>query len=271
MPLLSDDLKTALHLGIELANCLCEIHRVAHESDRVIKVNGDQWSNATNRLPGIYGRLFKTVSKKRLLREIRRANTEQLVSAALLDMHRDKKGRMKTHLAFDVLLREAKETLDFATKHGSRKADRECKSLSSSERKKFIQAVRRDLTTLSPLSWDSIKAALPLEVHETERARREFGRYRSPFDVEYPFEDECDKIEQHLEGQPLSIFQFLRCGEQWTGYDTVRAMNELWRKPDPSDDTIHRALRRLRDELNEIEANIILTIHHKERRAKLEK
>jgi hypothetical protein len=81
-----------------------------------------------------------------------------------------------------------------------------------------------------------------------------------------------DAVEECLTGQPLDFYLFLRDRRHWTKYDTLRAQAKFWRKPDPDDETIHRALRRLREELTAIESSrVALIIDHKHRRAKLDK
>lgn len=85
-------------------------------------------------------------------------------------------------------------------------------------------------------------------------------------------DEDSDPIEDCLSGQPLSIYLFLRPRKRWTSYNTLSQQDDFWRKPNPEDTAIERALRRLRQELTEIEASAVsLMIDTKHRRTKLDK
>jgi hypothetical protein len=84
--------------------------------------------------------------------------------------------------------------------------------------------------------------------------------------------DDHDPVEEVLKGQPLSIYLFLRNRKHWTHYDTLRNKGDFWRKPSPDDSAINRALRRLRQELAEIDVSAVsLSIETKHKRTKLDK
>jgi len=83
-------------------------------------------------------------------------------------------------------------------------------------------------------------------------------------------EAEIDDIEECLSGQQLAIYKFLWGRKHWTNFRTLADQDSFWNTSDPSDETIVRALRRLRNDLNTIGAGVALTISSKDRRTKLE-
>jgi len=103
-----------------------------------------------------------------------------------------------------------------------------------------------------------------------EPMRRHTAEWRERFDRLdanlTPYQTAGDVIKEGLSGKPLKLFEFLRAGKSWTSYSTLKETRCLWRVDDPSDETILRALRRLRDLLNEIGSPIALTIQHQHRR-----
>lgn len=80
-----------------------------------------------------------------------------------------------------------------------------------------------------------------------------------------------DPVEECLTGQPLEIYRFLRERKHWTDYKTLRGKHILWRKPNPEDSTISRALRRLQAELNGIDGSAAVKIEKMAKRTKLDK
>lgn len=83
-----------------------------------------------------------------------------------------------------------------------------------------------------------------------------------------------DLIDDALSDQPLKIYRFMRDRKNWTSYDTLAAQEQFWRgEGEKSDRTVRRALKRLQDELNQLEfhVTVALRVEHENRRAKFEK
>jgi hypothetical protein len=77
--------------------------------------------------------------------------------------------------------------------------------------------------------------------------------------------DDLDTIEESINGQKLRLFRFLRSKKHWTGYETLAAIEGVWREADVSDDAIVKAVKRLNESLLES----AYTIEIKDRRVKL--
>lgn len=96
----------------------------------------------------------------------------------------------------------------------------------------------------------------------TKRADRD-GRREEPVD------HTVDAISEALSGQLLKLYEFLQARKHWTRFDSLRKL-ACWRD-EPDDETIYRALRRLRDALNEIDSAPHLMIAKRDGRTRLDK
>lgn len=82
--------------------------------------------------------------------------------------------------------------------------------------------------------------------------------------------DAADPIAECLDGQSLKLYYFLRERRHWTTYKTLADKEGFWRQADPSDQTVHRSLRRLQTSLNAIpRCAVNLQIEHENCRARL--
>ncbi len=81
-------------------------------------------------------------------------------------------------------------------------------------------------------------------------------------------ETEEDPIEDVLSGQLLTLYRSLKTRGRRTPFDNL-AVLDCWRSDEPKDNTIVKALKRLRTELNKF--GVSLVIHAKDRRTFLDK
>lgn len=80
-----------------------------------------------------------------------------------------------------------------------------------------------------------------------------------------------DPTEDALSGQALKLYRFLRDRPHSASYKTLGEQTDFWQHENPSDKTIHRALRRLQGALNALRNAPMLQIEHGVKRARLDK
>ncbi len=124
---------------------------------------------------------------------------------------------------------------------------------------------------------DSYFVAAAAELHDSGAAGNNGSRPSAPDsnrEEHSPADPEADPIEDALSGQLLAIYRFLRGSKNWTAYGTVADHEEFWRGGgEASDSRVHRALKRLQAELNQLECGVTvaLRVEHENRRTRLEK
>ena len=79
----------------------------------------------------------------------------------------------------------------------------------------------------------------------------------------------CDEIEINLTGQSLKLFRFLKKRRGLAEFNTLRERDSFWRKNPPEDGAIETALKRMRTDLNELNAPFDLHVFQSETLDKL--